>query len=105
MSEVLWPGKSGRLYRYIVYPIDQAWKSVPGNYIFAKLVGDRWSPVYIGESENLKNRHAAHEKAASAKRHGATHIHAHGSSENHRERLAEETDLRRNFPSTPCNLQ
>ncbi len=104
-KEVLWPGKSGRKYAYKVFPLSQEWNDVPGNYIFAKLEAGRWSSVYIGETESLKNRHASHEKQECAKRNGATHIHAHKSSAEKQERLDEETDIRKSFPNTPCNLQ
>jgi hypothetical protein len=104
-SQVNWPGKSGKRYTYTVFPLDQAWNDVPANYIFAKLTDRGWSPVYFGESERLKTRHISHEKELCAKRNGATHIHAHKSSAQKQERLDEETDLRNNFPNTPCNLQ
>ncbi|MEO6835576.1 MAG: hypothetical protein ABI231_06680 [Candidatus Tumulicola sp.] len=83
----------------------RSWNDVPGNYIFAKLVNGSWSPVYIGESDSLKNRHTSHDKEACTKRNGATHIHAHSSSWQKRARLDEETDIRKNFPNAPCNLQ
>ena len=104
-QEAIWPGKSGKKYTYKVFPLSQAWNDVPGNYIFAKLANGHWSPVYIGECDSLQKRHVAHDKEACVKRNGATHIHAHASSAKKHERLDEETDLRNNFPNSPCNLQ
>ena len=90
---ILWPGKSGKEYKYSIYPINTELRDSPGNYIFAKETKPgHWYPVYIGQTNSLKTRLSGHEKEACSKRNGATHIHAHTSG-GEAERLAEEKDL------------
>lgn len=101
--KVNWPGKSGRTYTYLVYPIGTSFNDVAGNYIYAKQVGPQWQPCYIGQTNSLQNRLANHEKEACAKRHGATHIHVKVTP-GERDRLAEEEDLIRLW-NPPCNDQ
>jgi predicted GIY-YIG superfamily endonuclease len=99
-----WPGISGKTYTYHVYPFGTALKAEPGNYIYAKLNGqNQWVPLYIGETDNLDNRVATHEKRECVRRNGVTHIHAHLTAGDRGARLAEETDLRKN--ATTCNNQ
>lgn len=98
---IQWPGQSGKSYTYQIYPIDQAFNDVGGNYIFAKVSGGYWTPLYIGETNSLKNRLDNHEKRPCALRNGATHIHAHANSGG-QARLDEETDLVRKWKPT-CN--
>ncbi|MBI3162526.1 MAG: GIY-YIG nuclease family protein [Chloroflexi bacterium] len=91
---VIYEGKSGKNYEYWIYPIDTLFMDIPGNYVFAKETSPkRWRPIYIGQTSNLQNRLSNHEKEACAKRHGATHIHAHTSSYLESTRKAEESDL------------
>ena len=97
-----WPGQSGKLYSYHVYPIGTKFDAVPGNYIFAKMVSGRWSPVYVGETSDLSERFDNHHKMPCIKRIGATHIHAHRNSGGTNARRAEESDLVRNFKPA-CN--
>lgn len=101
---VNWPGKSGKTYRYQYYIIGEKLKAEPGNYIFAKVVNNIWVPIYVGETEDLDQRVATHEKRECARKNGATHIHAHLTPGTRQVRLDEETDLRQNF-SPPCNEQ
>jgi predicted GIY-YIG superfamily endonuclease len=100
-----WPGTSGKTYTYHVYPIGHSLKAEAGNYIFAKLNAQgQWSPLYIGETEDLDDRVATHEKRECVKRNGGTHIHAHLTPGDRSIRLNEETDIRNNFTTT-CNDQ
>jgi predicted GIY-YIG superfamily endonuclease len=100
-----WPGVSGKTYAYHVHPIGTALKAEAGNYIYAKLnERNEWMPVYIGETEDLENRVATHEKRECVRRNGGTHIHAHLTNGGLAIRLAEETDIRKNF-TTSCNEQ
>ncbi len=104
--EMDWHGKSGKSYRYWGYPINEPFVAKPGNYIFAKsLQQNSWTPVYIGECEDLSTRCTpSHHKWNCTRQNGATHIFAHISSENRDARLQEETDLRNRF-NTVCNEQ
>lgn len=99
-----WHGNSGKAYQYWIYSIGTDLKEEPGNYIFAKETSpNRWSPCYIGQTENLNRRLGDHEKEACAKRHGATHIHAH-LTEGETIRKTEEKDLILKW-KPPCNEQ
>jgi hypothetical protein len=90
---ILWPGKSGKEYKYWIHPIGTDLEDSPGNYIFAKKISPRrWSPIYIGQTNNLNDHLANHEKEALARKKGATHIHAH-TSDTENQRLEEEKDL------------
>ena len=101
---IMWPGKSGKEYKYWIYPIGASFKDAPGNYIFAKeSKPGHWLPVYIGQTNSLSTRLANHEKESCAKRNGATHIHAH-LNEREADRLAEEKDLILRW-KPPCNEQ
>jgi hypothetical protein len=105
MSTSNWPGLSGKIYTYHVYPFGTALKAEPGNYIYARLnAQNQWVPLYIGETDDLESRVATHEKRECVRRNGVTHIHAHLTPGGRSQRLAEETDLRSNF-STSCNNQ
>ena len=49
-----WPGLSGELYTYEVYPWPARLSPGPGNFIFAASLGSgQWRPVLIGESHDL----------------------------------------------------
>jgi hypothetical protein len=106
MSEtptILWPGISGKGYKYWIYSLGTELKEEAGNYVFAKETSpNKWSPCYFGQTENLNRRLGDHEKEACAKRNGATHIHAHLASGGESMRKAEEKDLIQKW-QPPCN--
>jgi predicted GIY-YIG superfamily endonuclease len=105
MSEpdINWEGVSGKKYGYWIHKIRTEFKDEPGSYIYAKETKpNSWAPVYIGQTSSLKNRLADHEKENCAKRNGATHIHAHTSSNTEETGKAEEIDLIRNYRPV-CN--
>ena len=92
--EIYWEGASGRKYGYWIHKIGTTFKDTPGNYIYSQESSpNRWRPVYIGETGSLRDRLADHEKERCATRNGATHIHAHTSSNDAPTRRAEESDL------------
>jgi len=97
MSEgtILWTGASGKQYKYWINEIGDSFKDDPGNYIYAREISPgRWIPIYIGETDSLKDRlSSSHEKLSCVKRHEGTHIHAHTSSSSEDVRRAEEADL------------
>lgn len=105
MAEITiqWPGKSGRKYKYWIYEIGQSLKAEPGNYIFAKETSpDKWTPVYIGETQDLSERFDNHHKMACIRQHGGTHICVHTSGSSRAARQAEEDDLI-SYWNPPCN--
>ena len=97
-----WQGQSGVVYQYEVYPLNATFSAVPGNYIFARLEGNQWRPLYIGESQDLSERISNHNEWPCVRRHGVTHIHAHVNNGGQAVRRAEEADLLARF-SPPCN--
>jgi predicted GIY-YIG superfamily endonuclease len=100
-----WPGASGKTYAYEIYPFECSLKAEAGNYIYSKQNAQGlWVPLYIGETEDLDHRVSTHEKRECVRRNGVTHIHAHLTPGGLSARLAEETDIRKNF-GTPCNDQ
>ena len=102
---IMWVGASGKKYEYWIYPIGTSFKDSPGNYIFAKETApDRWTPVYIGETDSLKDRLSNHEKMPCVKRYGGTHVHAHTGSADEKTRRAEESDLPAKW-DPPCNKE
>jgi len=101
----VWIGASGKQYKYSIHSLDTSFMEEAGNYIFAKISPQyQWVPVYIGQTKDLNRRLENHEKEACAKRHGATHIHAHLTSGGEAVRLAEEADLLKKW-NTDCNVQ
>lgn len=103
--EIYWEGQSGQKYGYWILKIGAKFKAEPGNYIYAKETSQgRWTPVYIGQTSNLNERLAGHSEEQCARRNGATHIHAHTSSDKESERKAEEKDLIQKWAPV-CNDQ
>jgi len=104
MDTTIWTGASGSKYTYTVFGPSSQWNDLPGNYIFASIVGGRWMAHYVGQASSFKNRFSNHEKWEDAVKSGATHVHAHVNNSGESARLAEEYDLiRSNQP--PCNVQ
>ena len=89
-----WPGQSGAKYRYDIYPLDAAFKPLPGVYIYAKLLPDGdWIPVYISQTRDLHQRLEGHVRLSDAVANGATHLHAHYATDGQGARHTEENDL------------
>jgi hypothetical protein len=102
---IMWPGSSGKKYKYLIYHINTLFEDLPGNYIFAKETSiGRWIPIYIGETDSLHDRLSNHEKMPCIKHHGGTHVHIHTSSVDEESRRAEESELIANW-NPPCNRE
>ena len=100
--DIHWEGQIGK-YGYWIHPIGTAFKDEPGNYMYAtESRPGYWRPVYIGQTESLRDRLADHEREWCARRNGATHIHAHVTTAGELARRTEETDLIRKW-SPVCN--
>lgn len=97
-SEVTWTGETGTTYRYFVYemPFNPS-ANQDGNYIFTKLVNNRWRPIYFGQGD-LKDRYDAAIKERCVTQKGATHYHVHLNG-NATDRRAEEKDLIAGYPN------
>jgi len=89
-----WPGHSGKAYRYEIHPIDAAFRSLPGNFIYARQSEDgSWIPIYIAQTRDMHQRLEGHVSADDAIAHGATHIHVDFSAGSQAARCTEEHDL------------
>lgn len=74
-NTVTWNLNNGVSYSYEPYALDASFNAVPGNYVFARQnQNGSYSAIYIGETDNLKERHENHEKRPCALKNGATHI-------------------------------
>ncbi len=91
---ISWPGQSGREYQYEIFPIDAAFRPLPGNFIYAGQGEDgRWVPIYIAQTRDMHQRLEGHVRMEDAIANGATHIHAHYCAEGQAARCSEERDL------------
>jgi hypothetical protein len=76
LPTVDWPGASGRRYHYWVYRLPARFEpGQTGNFIFARLDGRRWVPLYIGQGD-LHAAATAPPARACLEAAGATHLHA-----------------------------
>jgi len=92
--DIYWKGASGKEYGYWIHEIGTKFNNLAGNYIYANEERPGfWNPIYIGQTLNLSDRLADHEKESCIALEGATHIHTHTSSTDESVRLAEEKDL------------
>jgi hypothetical protein len=104
---VKWPGKSGSLYAYGIHILPVTFdEGQDGNYIYCKIVNNKWVPIYFGEGDLGGRSGSGHHKADCIKEKGATHFHEHLQG-NKDVRKTEEEDLLENFPEayapTGCN--
>ena len=91
---IRWPGQSGKEYQYEIHPLDTAFRSLPGNYIYAKQSEDgSWIPIYIAQTRDLHQRLEGHVRLEEAVAKGATHLHAHYDTAGQSARGTEERDL------------
>jgi len=89
-----WAGKSGKPYQYEIFPLDAAFRPLPGLYIYAQQLADGgWIPIYIAQTRDLHQRLEGHVRLADAVAHGATHLHAHYCEAGQGARHTEEEDL------------
>jgi hypothetical protein len=91
---VNWKGKSGTAYPYKIHPIEDEFRPLPANYLYAfKTEDGQWVPIYIAQTRDLHQRLEGQGKLDDAKRNGATHIHVHVSTQGQAARCSEERDL------------
>jgi len=91
---VSWCGESGTEYEYEVYPLNTVFRSLPGNFIYAKQDPEGgWIPIYIAQTRDLHQRLEGHVSLQDAVGNGATHLHAHYCSVGQGARCSEERDL------------
>jgi hypothetical protein len=93
-NSISWPGQSGSQYQYEIFPIDTAFRPLPGNFIYAAQREDgQWVPIYIAQTRGMHQRLEGHVKVEDAMASGATHIHAHYCAQGQAARCNEERDL------------
>ena len=98
-----WPGKSGGEYAYRIYKLPASFNDTPGNYIFAVETSPRtWTPIYIGETEDLSERFDQHHAMPCISEYLATHIHVHANDGGRADRDNEADDLIARW-DPPCN--
>jgi hypothetical protein len=91
---IMWPGQSGKDYQYEIYPIDTAFRPLPGNYIYARQdETGNWIPLYVAQTRDMHQRLEGHEKLQDSVEAGATHIHIHYTQAGQASRCSEEHDL------------
>ena len=75
MHVVRWRGQSNHVYDFRLHRIGEDLDEVAGCYILTKVKGDgKWAPIYVGQTQNLRDRLAFHRLPSCVARHGATHI-------------------------------
>jgi predicted GIY-YIG superfamily endonuclease len=99
-------GQSGTKYSFEVYPYDTSWKEIGAVYLVtkrtAKLDGSGTHTfIYVGQTDNLKERHENHHRADCFTRHGMNCLCVHVE-QNEKTRLAIEADLLAAH-NWPCN--
>jgi hypothetical protein len=91
---ISWEGQSGKQYQYEIFPIDTAFRALPGNFIYAHQSEDgNWVPIYIAQTRDMHQRLEGHVSMDDAIANGATHIHAHYCEKGQAARCSEERDL------------
>jgi len=92
-----WNGASGKKYLYHVKTLPVTFTpNQNGNYIYTKLVGNKWSPIYIGQGDLGDRIGPNHQQANCIEKKGATHVHTHLNSVE-KNRTDEESDLLANY--------
>jgi excinuclease UvrABC nuclease subunit len=102
-TKINWTGKSGTKYQFWIHPRGKKFREpCPGIYIHAKETKPHtWTPVYIGQTENINVRLTNHEQEECVNRNNATHIHVRIVTDE-TSRLAIEKDLIERW-EPPCN--
>lgn len=73
-----WNGASGKTYLYHVHTLPFSFDSKQdGNYIYTKIVNNKWTPIYIGQGDLGDRVGPNHHQANCINNKGATHVHAH----------------------------
>lgn len=68
LSDIEIAGKSGTKYSFGVYPYATDWKEIGAVYVVTKRTvkpdgSGTHTFIYVGQTDNLKERHASHHKA------------------------------------------
>jgi hypothetical protein len=93
ISTCVWHGHSERAYEYQILPLEAEFQQMGGNFILCDrdVLGD-WSPLYIGQTDDLCERLGDLELKRWVREQGATYIHAHPN-RHEADRESEKADL------------
>jgi len=94
-------GRSGSQYPFNIYDFNGIWGEVPAVYVFTRVEGTTHRIIYIGQTDNLRQRLDNHHKALCISSNNANRLCVHQEGDENT-RLMIETDLIRNY-KTPCN--
>jgi predicted GIY-YIG superfamily endonuclease len=101
-STVTLKGASGTSYTFYSYSTDSNWnEGVACVYYISKFDGNNHTHIYIGETQDVKERHTDHHKQECFDAHGANCISIY-QEKNAASRLQIEADLRKVI-QFPCN--
>lgn len=106
ISTLTLSGTSGKKHSFDVYSINSNWNEVAAVYAVTKREPEAngavtHSPIYVGQTENLKERHSNHHKAECFKARGGNCLCVLVTNDEE-ERLAIEADLLDAY-TWPCN--
>ena len=106
IAEATFSGASGRKYKFIVYSVETPFNNIEAVYTFTKRTADKDGRgthkfLYIGETGELGDRIANHEKWSCVQQRGVNCICVHEDSDKS-SRLRKEDDLLQGN-NTPCN--
>jgi hypothetical protein len=105
LATATFKGKSGNEYPFNVYTFDTNFSEVGAVYIVTKRIKSEetynHSFIYIGQTDNLKERFTNHHKQTCFEKNNANCICTH-QEDNEKTRLVVESDLI-NANNTPCN--
>ncbi len=74
IGTVTFTGASGKTYTFTAYTLDTTFNEVGAVYIFTKQENRAYTPLYIGRTNNLKQRISNHEKWPCVRRYGVNSI-------------------------------
>lgn len=78
-SEVEFKGKSGKIYRFEIYPLDDTFDTVEAVYIVTIMFPNQrgrlgHGTIYIGNTDNMQEWHKSHNKSACFQKENASHV-------------------------------
>jgi hypothetical protein len=97
LGKATFDGKSGKAYRFTVYPLRTKIRKIAGLFIIANRSHDESScqqhqALYVGQTEDLSQPFERHHRAEEFKRHGANCVCLHAD-ESPRSRVEKKRDL------------
>lgn len=106
LADIEIAGASGKKYSFEIYPSDSTWNEIGAVYVVSKRTmkpggGGSHEFIYVGQTDNLKERHANHHKANCFEKHGFNCVCVHVEKDEET-RLGIEADLV-DARAWPCN--